>query len=193
MVPVPENVEALSEVQPHQVLGIVAVKDQSLRIREGCVIDQPSGEEVHQIPGVQSQVHTEFDVLRRLSPSLNGSIFDVIDDQAAVVGDLHHRSQGQGQSPVAVHLGAEEHEQRAPAFAAAAQQIPGRVADALPQLDGDRVQLISGLKARPVIADCFGNDPPDLRLHRLDLVFQSFEQRDRIHPSSVSDLEVSSR
>jgi 23S rRNA (uridine2552-2'-O)-methyltransferase len=50
---------------------------------------------------------------------------------------------------------------------------------------------MTGLMMRPTGGDFFGNDPVELDLNRLELVFQSFEQRDRIHFISVSDPELS--
>ena len=50
---------------------------------------------------------------------------------------------------------------------------------------------MSGLMVCPSVRDSSGNDPLKLDFDSLQLVFQSFEQRDRIHSDSVTDPELS--
>jgi 23S rRNA (uridine2552-2'-O)-methyltransferase len=95
--------------------------------------------------------------------------------------------------PIAVDFRAKEHEQGAPSLAPPAEQISGGIAYGLPQLLGNRVQMVTGLAVRPSMSDFGGNDPFELGFYGLAPVFQSFEQGSRIHEDSVSDPGLSTR
>ena len=125
--PVPQDVQSLPVVEAHHRLQVEAVNLQFRGRIEARRRDAPLRQEVEQVARVDGQVQAVAQVRGRRAAAQVGAIFDVVDDQAAGVSQLHQRCErDRGGFGTAAEAAGQRQQQGAPALAAPRQQVAAR-------------------------------------------------------------------
>ena len=106
--------------------------------------------EVHEVPGVETDIHAEQQVDTLLVSSCFAVVLDVIDHQGAVVDDFHKRCQlvhllfrhWVSALSVVVDLCYEDGEKRSPLLPSSVQEIP----DGFRQRLGEAIKVVVSLR-----------------------------------------------
>jgi hypothetical protein len=122
----PKNVISLSEMQTAHHRQPLRGDHRKEILRKIGMLQDKSGQKVHQIAHVDGQIFPVHHVDGRTAPPGNGRIFNIIHDQGSVVGNLRQRGQYVPGPAATKGLTGEYRHQGSPALSAPAQKIsPG--------------------------------------------------------------------